>query len=332
MAALTLATACKKPPCPASFKELAKGTDAVSCSCEGSASGSVWGSGIYTTDSSICAAAVHAGAVPEGGGVVSVAPAPGCEGYTGSKGKGSAPSASWGKYEASFFFPGHGDGKCPPVKTGPDAPCPGKLNEVPNAAKLGHDGAFSCTCAADSATSPLWGSGVYTTDSAICGAARHAGAIGPAGCVVSIKTTQGCASYVGTTANGVPSAKWGAFDASFYFPGHGDGACKLDGTCPGAFNAIPAGAAAAGFSCTCPAGMPSGNVWGSGAYTADSAVCAAAVHAGAIGPGGGMVSTKSTQGCPAYVGTLANGVTSAAWGQYATSFFFAGHGDGSCPK
>src|ERR1019366_110716 len=85
--ACVLAGGCKKPPCPASYKELPKGSDAVSCSCEGSPSGTVWGSGVYTTDSSICAAAVHAGAVQEGGGVVSVAPAPGCEGYTGSKGK-----------------------------------------------------------------------------------------------------------------------------------------------------------------------------------------------------------------------------------------------------
>src|ERR1019366_3575262 len=104
------------------------------------------------------------------------------------------------------------------------------------------------------------------------------------------------------------------------------------GTCPGTFSLIPPAAAAAGFSCTCAAGTPGGNVWGSGVYTADSTVCAAAVHAGAIGPGGGMVSTKSTKGCPAYVGTLANGVTTTAWGQYATSFFFVGHGDGSCGK
>ncbi|MEJ6398842.1 LCCL domain-containing protein [Yoonia sp. 208BN28-4] len=71
--------------------------------------------------------------------------------------------------------------------------------------------------------------------------------------------------------------------------------------------------------CTCPAGVASGSVWGSGPYTADSAICAAGVHAGVIGTAGGPVIVIRRPGQDSYQGSEANGVTTSNWGSYEFS-------------
>lgn len=63
--------------------------------------GSVWGTDLYTTDSSICVAAVHAGVVKEKGGPVRVMLAPGQGAYSGSFRNGVTTS-QWGSYQQSF--------------------------------------------------------------------------------------------------------------------------------------------------------------------------------------------------------------------------------------
>ncbi len=51
------------------------------------------------------------------------------------------------------------------------------------------------------------------------------------------------------------------------------------------------------FRCDCTAeAMGGGPVWGSGPYTADSNICSAALHAGMIGPEGGVVLVARTEG------------------------------------
>jgi hypothetical protein len=68
----------------------------------GSDSGAVWGTDIYTDDSSLAAAAVHAGAVAAGQkGVVKVTVLPGQDSYPGSPRNG-VTSGSWGNWVGSF--------------------------------------------------------------------------------------------------------------------------------------------------------------------------------------------------------------------------------------
>ncbi len=66
----------------------------------GCTEGSVWGSGTYTTDSSICLSAVHAGVIEAAkGGVVKVTLVKSLPSYTGSEANGvktSDWSSSWG--------------------------------------------------------------------------------------------------------------------------------------------------------------------------------------------------------------------------------------------
>lgn len=75
--------------------------------------------------------------------------------------------------------------------------------------------AFSVVCPVNCKMGSVWGSDVYTTDSAICVAAVHAGVIGADGGPVKVKLTAGKASYAGTVRNGVTSNQWATFDKSF---------------------------------------------------------------------------------------------------------------------
>jgi hypothetical protein len=103
-----------KDACPASYNALAGvgETTEHTCSCAPSQfSGAVWGSGIYTRDSSICQAALHAGVITAAGGSVKAKSAAGCSSYKGSAQNGVTTSP-WQSFGGSFFFPGNGNGKC----------------------------------------------------------------------------------------------------------------------------------------------------------------------------------------------------------------------------
>jgi hypothetical protein len=68
----------------------------------GALGGSVWGTDVYTTDSSLAAVVVHAGAVQNGQkGVVRVTILPGQQAYTGSTRNGVTTSA-WPAYPTSY--------------------------------------------------------------------------------------------------------------------------------------------------------------------------------------------------------------------------------------
>lgn len=78
----------------------------------------------------------------------------------------------------------------------------------------------------------------------------------------------------------------------------------------------------------CPPGARSrGDVYGTDAYTDDSSVCTAAVHAGVITPDrGGVVTVVIDRGREAYEGTPRNGVDSRSFGKFSGSFTFAQKG------
>jgi hypothetical protein len=191
-----------------------------------------------------------------------------------------------------------------------------------------------CRCSEMVPTGPVWGTTLYTADSSVCRAALHAGAIGSAGGEVELRSASGCSNYRGSAANGVESHSWGAYGQSFYFVGHGDGSCAqasvvistAQGGCPKTFLA----ANAERVECTCASAQSAGPVWGSSTYTADSSLCQAALHAGAVTAAGGRVVARSAPGCAKYVGSKAHGVAANSWAQFHASFYFEGHGDGSC--
>jgi hypothetical protein len=73
------------------------------------------------------------------------------------------------------------------------------------------------------------------------------------------------------------------------------------------------------YTCACPAGSTSGTVWGDGPYTADSHLCAAAVHAGVIDENGGPILALAKPGRDSYAASEAHGIQTQNWGAYGTS-------------
>jgi hypothetical protein len=172
---------------------------------------SVWGTDLYTDDSSICSCAVHAGLITaERGGVITIQIEPGASTYAGSVRNG-VTSGDYGAWVGSFRFVGRG-------------------REVEQAAQLidwastavsarGHnDQVYRYSCPPNGTLSGIWGTGLYTDDSSICTCAVHAGVItAERGGEVTIRIKPGATSYSGSSRNGVTSNDYGEFVGSFEF-------------------------------------------------------------------------------------------------------------------
>jgi hypothetical protein len=179
---------------------------------------------------------------------------------------------------------------------------------------------YRCHCDAGRPGGSVWGSDPYTGDSDVCTAARHAGIIGADG-PVEATAAPGQTDYPGTSRNGVQTSGWGSYGYSYTFI-RSDVMNRVGGA-----GAVPAcsgfPADADDITCSCPslaAGGSAGQVWGSGPYTADSDLCAAARHDGMIGSAGGVISAVALSGLEIYRGSDSNGVSSADWGSYGRSF------------
>lgn len=180
------------------------------CPAGGSLTGRLWGTDIFTDDSSVCLAAAHAGFIDTSGGVVTIEIRRGESSYKGSSRNGVTSSA-YGSWQGSFVFVG-GDRDPQPSFT--------PINWSSQATSWrGQNGArFRLSCPSGGATSGrLWGTDVYTDDSSICLAAIHSGIIGTSGGNVIIEIRPGAASYSASTRNGVTSTAYGSWTGSFVF-------------------------------------------------------------------------------------------------------------------
>ena len=278
-------------------------TGPIACECDAEATkqGSVWGTDLYTDDSSVCRAAVHAGVIKETGGKVTVYPYGGQDLYTGGERNGIY-SSDYGAWPASFGFK---EGLRP--HTGG---CPETLSGYSDKKPL------SCDCTAKAAAKGgVWGSDVYTSDSSICRAAVHAGSIKPEGGKVTVYPMPGRGSYEGEERNGVASSDYGAYGKSFAF--------RTDVASQTVVRCLSENLAEGKpLTCTCRSVNVRGTVWGTDVYTRDSSICRAAVHAGVIPASGGTLTVKATAGRDSYSGTERNGVTSNSFGTYDASFTF----------
>jgi hypothetical protein len=195
--------------CPSRFSEYRFTSAELSCHCYSSAmTGSVWGTGPYTDDSSICAAALHAGVVRPEGGPVSLRWAHGQSSYPGSRRNGVS-SSRWDRWDGSFVF------------TSPVVVHGGVVQEDRSCGSAdtyrGSREVVTCVCRPEDMSGTVWGSGPYTDDSSICLAAVHAGVIGRSGGTVSFQAQPGRRSFSGSYRNGVETTSYGRWDGSFRF-------------------------------------------------------------------------------------------------------------------
>jgi hypothetical protein len=182
----------------------------------------------------------------------------------------------------------------------------------------------------------IWGTDTYTSDSPICMAAAHAGALTAAGGgVVIVEVAPGLQEYVGSIRNGVASSSYPSWDTSYRFPGAPASGTMGADTTPGArvmheyqgdwhttANRVGAPAGAL-VEFECSAGGTGGNVWGTDIYTDDSSICEAAVHAGMIKRAdGGVVHFEQLGPQPSFQASERNGVVTMRYPAWPGSFRF----------
>ena len=174
----------------------------------GATNGTVYGDGIYTDDSAVATAAVHAGIVSPGETKdVQVQILPGQKSYKGDMNFGVS-SSSYGEWQGSYKFL-----DTPMSEADMVFPDPGKLTDYRS--KVGKTLQFSIT---GSTTELVWGDGIYTDDSDLDTAAVHAGLVKDGDdATVAVKIMPGQGKYNGRARNGVTSQAYGKFDGSFEF-------------------------------------------------------------------------------------------------------------------
>ena len=190
-------------------------TFTIECTPDGQPD-TIWGSGLYTDDSSICTAAVQMGLIDfADGGEVEYEIQAGEDSYEEGLANG-VTSLHYGAHGGSFTFPA----------AAPDSvefavpPQSWNRNATEHQDQQGEQ--FTLACSPDGSLGSVWGTGTYTADSSICSAAVHAGVIDRAeGGTVTYEIAAGKDSYEGTEANGATSQDYGTFPASFTFPDAG---------------------------------------------------------------------------------------------------------------
>jgi hypothetical protein len=178
----------------------------------GAQNGAVWGTDVYTDDSSLAAAAVHAGVLKVGDkAVVKVTILPGEQKYRGSKRNGIT-TTDFGAFEGSFKVEAV-KGRSPRAA----APKPRVMAEPGTPVEFrGQNGKSFLFEITGQNTGPVWGTGVYTDDSFLATAAVHAGVVKVGQkAVVKVTILPGEQQYTGSDRNGIISNNWGDWLGSY---------------------------------------------------------------------------------------------------------------------
>lgn len=174
---------------------------------------SIWGSDIYTADSSICTAAVHGGLITlQQGGTVTLEVRPGKTIY-GCSERNGVTSSAFGSYGQSFVF------KTPNIEAlvrEVEEQTPVLWNTSAGMVPFEVGKTYKFKCPAGGKESSVWGTDIYTSDSSICNAAVHAGKFtSESGGSVTIELRPGESSYTGSTRNGIKSNDYAKYGQSF---------------------------------------------------------------------------------------------------------------------
>ena len=175
---------------------------------------------------------------------------------------------------------------------------------------------------------PLYGTGVYPSESPICVAAVHSGAVTAEGGPVTLQLNPGLEAYAGSFVHGIESRDLPGTERSIVFIGYDPtGAAdaiqaefveRLDWddkfTRTGLANIDLVGQRFA-FDCpAAPADLRARRVVGTDSYAFDSMICRAAVHAGVINFDGGPVLVQMDPAVRDLPGSIRNGVETASAG------------------
>ena len=302
----------------------------------GTDQGSVWGGadGIYTDDSRLGKAAVHAGLLRVGQeGIVKVTLVAGQPKYTGNTQNGIT-TVNYGSYQGSYKFVGNATNTTTTViTTSSTINDPGSMTSYRKYAGQTYSVKVTGT---DQGS--VWGGadGIYTDDSQLGKAAVHAGLlrVGQEG-IVKVTLVAGQQKYTGNTQNGITTTNYGAYQGSYKFVGNATNTTGIINTTstvittsgivndPGSMTSYRKYQGQT-YSVKVT-GTDQGSVWGGadGIYTDDSRLGKAAVHAGLLRVGQeGIVKVTLVAGQPKYTGNTQNGITTTNYGAYQGSYKF----------
>ena len=313
----------------------------------------IWGTDIYTDDSSIGNAAVHMGLITFAtGGKVTIEVVAGRSSYAGSVRNG-VTSSSYGTWGASFVFLDDQGQRLPfstkkveEQITSPEITQIPAHSEAPRMTdwktkavvwRQNPGSRYTVILPPGGSAQTIWGTSVYTDDSSIGTAAVHAGLITFAdGGQVTIEMREGQKSYTGSEANGVASKSYGSWPSSFVFVDEQgkvieqtqqlahDGSPQPSQEITWNKNATEwRSQVGTKVTLAIPGGGTARRVWGDGIYTDDSSIGTAAVHAGLITfADGGVVTIEILPGQGSYKGTEKYGVSTRSYGSWQGSFRF----------
>jgi hypothetical protein len=184
----------------------------------GTAGHTIWGTDVYTDDSPLAVAVVHAGALQVGErGVVRVTILPGKARYEASTRNGIT-SAPYEKWEGSYQLERVRGTTTQPVIDMPAPRAPARdlarVTETP-ATRRAVGETYMVEVVGETGGN-VWGTDVYTDDSSIAAAAVHAGLLAP-GERGNLRVTvrQGQSAYQGSVRNGVISRDYASWGGSF---------------------------------------------------------------------------------------------------------------------
>ncbi len=191
--------------------------DVLNVTVTGRLDGSVWGNGIYTDDSDISTAAVHAGIVKYGETkTVRITILPGQMSYGGGWRNG-VRSENYIEFDGSFKFT---DVTLPLSEQSltEGIGTTTREEDIYLVEYQGKHGTVINLIVTGDKEGDVFGTDIYTDDSDISSAAVHAGIlkIGETK-TISITIVPGQSSYKGTLKNGVKSLDYGEWDGSFMF-------------------------------------------------------------------------------------------------------------------
>ncbi|XP_078486320.1 uncharacterized protein LOC100175297, partial [Ciona intestinalis] len=271
----------------------------------------LWGTGVYSGNSCICAGAIHDGRITaESGGLVTIRKVKGQAYYDGTT-QFNVTSRNHTRYNSSFQFQSSYAGRQPLYAVSCLA-----------TAEFTHENEYLVMCppGCDVISGGLWGTDRYKMTSYLCGAAIHAGVLNATiGGRFAVMKKSGQRSFNGSTSNGVTSRSCGTENVGFVIR-----------ACPQALSAVIAvtcdfradDVIEDVFTVSCPSGCGVlGAVIGSGPYSVTSNVCGAAVHDGILKEFlGGDVTVRKVTWSNSYQSSRRNGVTSEIGTTYTKSF------------
>jgi len=169
--------------------------------------GAIYGTDLYSSDSSICIAAKHSGAITESGGRATLQPMPSPDAYQGLVQSGVSSQSRPATDRAIAFVPAsHSELDAVHIEYAPRIDWDTKFTRtgLANRDLVGQEFTFHCPQApADMRARRVVGTDRYAFDSMICRAAVHAGQLSLSGGPVTLRMEPGGKDLIGSKRNGI---------------------------------------------------------------------------------------------------------------------------------